>query len=362
MAFLIVIIYPYCVAFGNINVPTGSCVDVYAPGQDVLSSIIDCDYCYAYYNGTSMASPAMAGMIANWLSMDQELTFSQIKSKLSSTSYTVSLSKCPGGTCRGISMTCGQYYSFYDSWSKISSTSTPNSCNTESYSCVVLSNLPQTLGVDINGVYSNTGQCYNNRPVYKATDIADIGDLYLFYDGSWFINYILCKSGEDGCKVYMYGRSTLSATSNAANYYGYTDFTFTDDRWTVYYTSALSLTGSDSSSTCYVSSASSRLSNTDTDTDTDTDTSDEDPVYGIEGESVSWAAVSQGSTSGSDRSSTGDNDSSVDEAPWWTWLVVALLIVTVVALIGVVVYDQRKIKIIRAQSNDGANYHLMAGK
>ena len=309
-----------------------------------------------------MASPAMAGMIANWLSMDQELTFSQIKSKIATTSYSRTLSQCPSGTCRGIEMSCNEYYSFYDSSNDISSTSTPSSCNTESYSCAVLSNVPETLGVDINGVYTNTGQCYNNRPVYKATNIEDIGDLYLFYDGSWFVNYLLCKSGEDDCKVYLYGRSSFDATSNGANYYSYVDYTFSDDRWTVHYTSSISLTGSDSSSTCYVSSSRSSNINTDTDTVTSDDSDDDDIVYGVEGKSVSFAGVSQDSTStdGSDRTSTDNDNDDVDE--WWPWLIVALFGVSLIVLIGVIIYYQRKIKSLQNQPNDGANYHLMAGK
>ena len=158
--------------------------------------------------------------------------------------------------------------------------------------------------------------------------------------------------------MYLYGRSSFSATSSGANYYSYTDYTFSDDRYTVHYTSSISLTGSDSSSTCYVSS--SRVSNTDT--DTNTNTTEEDIVYGIEGESVSWAAVSQdSSTDGSDRSSTDDNDDD-DVDPWWTWVVVAFLVVSLVVLVAVIAYYKRKIKAIQNQPNDGANYHLMAGK
>ena len=166
--------------------------------------------------------------------------------------------------------------------------------------------------------------------------------------------------------MYLYGRNSFSATSSGANYYSYTDYTFSDDRWTVHYTSSISLTGSDSSSTCYVSST--RSINTDTDTVTSdtvtSDDSDDDIVYGVEGESVSFAAVSQDSTSTddqSDRSSTSDNDND-DVNEWWPWLIVALLGVSLIVLVVVIVRYQRKIKALQNQPNDGANYHLMAGK
>ena len=44
----------------------GSCVDIYAPGVDILSTVIDGET--DVYSGTSMATPHVAGAIAKYQS------------------------------------------------------------------------------------------------------------------------------------------------------------------------------------------------------------------------------------------------------------------------------------------------------
>ena len=55
---------------------------------------------------------------------------------------------------------------------------------------------------------------------------------------------------SNNCYEYIYGRSALDATEAGCNYYWYTDFTFSDDTWTIGYATALDNTGSDSDSVC----------------------------------------------------------------------------------------------------------------
>ena len=81
----------------------------------------------------------------------------------------------------------------------------------------------------------------------------------MFNGGSWFVNYVYCPvSSTDpfGNRYYafIYDTSTLNATENGCNYYSYNDFTFSDDVWTVRYTTALDITGSNSDSVCGSSS------------------------------------------------------------------------------------------------------------
>src|SRR5690606_23438072 len=57
--------------YGKIN------VDVFAPGQDIYSTVPDSKY--KYFNGTSMAAPAVAGLAALIRSQYPKLTASEVK-------------------------------------------------------------------------------------------------------------------------------------------------------------------------------------------------------------------------------------------------------------------------------------------
>lgn len=43
---------------------TGRCVDLLAPGKDIVSAALTCDYCYAAKSGSSMAAPHVSGALA----------------------------------------------------------------------------------------------------------------------------------------------------------------------------------------------------------------------------------------------------------------------------------------------------------
>ena len=57
----------------------GSCVDIFAPGNNVLSAVNDSDNAVAYYTGTSMSSPHVAGAAAMVLSANPGLTPQQVR-------------------------------------------------------------------------------------------------------------------------------------------------------------------------------------------------------------------------------------------------------------------------------------------
>jgi subtilisin family serine protease len=58
----------------------GKCADIYAPGVDIESSIPNGRT--AVYSGTSMACPAVAGVLNHYIDMYPELNMKQLRDKL----------------------------------------------------------------------------------------------------------------------------------------------------------------------------------------------------------------------------------------------------------------------------------------
>eukprot|EP01130_Rhizamoeba_saxonica_P010178 TRINITY_DN4170_c0_g2_i1.p1 TRINITY_DN4170_c0_g2~~TRINITY_DN4170_c0_g2_i1.p1 ORF type:complete len:893 (-),score=176.68 TRINITY_DN4170_c0_g2_i1:18-2588(-) len=85
----------------------GPCVDIYAPGTNVLSSVTgttDHCSCYQNYHGTSMASPHVSGFVAGLLYINPSISIEQILYRIVNTSYEVSeysSGSCDDSTCFG---------------------------------------------------------------------------------------------------------------------------------------------------------------------------------------------------------------------------------------------------------------------
>ena len=60
----------------------GRCTDIFAPGSNILSAFKGSDHAYQKESGTSMASPHVAGVVAQYLSENPNLTPSEIKKLL----------------------------------------------------------------------------------------------------------------------------------------------------------------------------------------------------------------------------------------------------------------------------------------
>ena len=66
-------------------------------------------------------------------------------------------------------MDCSTIESHENVGNAIETTIGPSDCSSDAeyYDCAVLENLPGSLGMNVNGVYKNTGECLNGKPIYN---------------------------------------------------------------------------------------------------------------------------------------------------------------------------------------------------
>ena len=91
----------------------GNEVDIFAPGNRLISAWHISDSSYALVSGTSQAAPIITGIVAQILSLDSRLDLNEIREILKSTTNTFDLSDCPydagGNGCKGISIECNTF-------------------------------------------------------------------------------------------------------------------------------------------------------------------------------------------------------------------------------------------------------------
>ena len=63
----------------------GSCVDIFAPGDDITSASLDCDDCTVVFSGTSMATPITTGVVATILEANSTMTPVEVAQYLNDT-------------------------------------------------------------------------------------------------------------------------------------------------------------------------------------------------------------------------------------------------------------------------------------
>ncbi|KAG8132454.1 hypothetical protein E2320_010306 [Naja naja] len=69
-------------SMGTLGTNFGRCVDVFAPGDDIISASSDCSTCFTSQSGTSQAAAHVAGIAAMVLNANPALTISELRQKL----------------------------------------------------------------------------------------------------------------------------------------------------------------------------------------------------------------------------------------------------------------------------------------
>ncbi|XP_043554945.1 proprotein convertase subtilisin/kexin type 9 [Chiloscyllium plagiosum] len=67
---------------GNMGTNFGRCVDLFAPGDDIISASSDCVTCFTSKSGTSQAAAHVAGIAAMLMNADPNITVSELRQRL----------------------------------------------------------------------------------------------------------------------------------------------------------------------------------------------------------------------------------------------------------------------------------------
>ncbi|XP_007954479.1 proprotein convertase subtilisin/kexin type 9 [Orycteropus afer afer] len=70
------------VTLGALGTNFGRCVDLFAPGDDIIGASSDCSTCFASQSGTSQAAAHVAGILAMMLTAEPELTLAELRQRL----------------------------------------------------------------------------------------------------------------------------------------------------------------------------------------------------------------------------------------------------------------------------------------
>ncbi|XP_071473983.1 proprotein convertase subtilisin/kexin type 9 isoform X4 [Marmota flaviventris] len=67
---------------GTLGTNFGRCVDLFAPGEDIIGASSDCSTCFVSQSGTSQAAAHVAGIVAMMLTAEPELTLAKLRQRL----------------------------------------------------------------------------------------------------------------------------------------------------------------------------------------------------------------------------------------------------------------------------------------
>ncbi|XP_009883112.1 PREDICTED: proprotein convertase subtilisin/kexin type 9 [Charadrius vociferus] len=69
-------------SIGTLGTNFGRCVDLFAPGDDIVGASSDCSTCFTAQSGTSQAAAHVAGMAAMLLSAEPQLSLAELRQRL----------------------------------------------------------------------------------------------------------------------------------------------------------------------------------------------------------------------------------------------------------------------------------------
>ncbi|NXX16617.1 PCSK9 convertase, partial [Podargus strigoides] len=69
-------------SFGTLGTNFGRCVDLFAPGDDIIGASSDCSSCFTAQSGTSQAAAHVAGIAAMLLSAEPRLSLAELRQRL----------------------------------------------------------------------------------------------------------------------------------------------------------------------------------------------------------------------------------------------------------------------------------------
>ncbi|EGV91718.1 Proprotein convertase subtilisin/kexin type 9 [Cricetulus griseus] len=70
------------VTLGTLGTNFGRCVDLFAPGKDIIGASSDCSTCFMSQSGTSQAAAHVAGIVVTMLTLEPELTLAELRQRL----------------------------------------------------------------------------------------------------------------------------------------------------------------------------------------------------------------------------------------------------------------------------------------
>ncbi|KFM13055.1 Proprotein convertase subtilisin/kexin type 9, partial [Aptenodytes forsteri] len=69
-------------SIGTLGTNFGRCVDLFAPGDDIIGASSDCSTCFTAQSGTSQAAAHVAGITAMLLSAEPQLSLAELRQRL----------------------------------------------------------------------------------------------------------------------------------------------------------------------------------------------------------------------------------------------------------------------------------------